>query len=126
LSAVVSPATGRPYGIERTCRSLGLPRSSFYAWRQHELAAASPRVPGKRGPKPLLSDEGLLEAIRAEMAASPFMRQGHRKVLAKLRKRHGVSICRKRVLRIMRQHQMLSRPSPQRTNPVQEGKHDDR
>jgi transposase InsO family protein len=42
------------------------------------------------------------------LEASPFHGEGHRKVWARLRILKGVRVARKRVLRIMRQHQLLS------------------
>jgi hypothetical protein len=38
---------------------------------------------GKRGPKTVLSDAELLELIRADLKASPFQRDGYRKVSAR-------------------------------------------
>ncbi|MBK6675878.1 MAG: hypothetical protein IPG52_03135 [Rhodocyclaceae bacterium] len=34
----------------------------------------------RRGPKPKVSDADLLAAIRADLEASPFIGEGHRKV----------------------------------------------
>jgi transposase InsO family protein len=55
-----------------------------------------------------LTDEELLEHIRADLAASPFSGEGHRKVWARLRVREGIRVARKRVLRLMREHNLLS------------------
>jgi transposase InsO family protein len=73
--------------------------------------------PGKRGPKTALSDAPLLELIRADLAASPFQGEGHRKVWARLRVRDGVKVGRRRVLRLMRENQPLSPPRVRRGNP---------
>jgi len=74
----------------------------------------------KRGPKPILSDEELLELIREDLAASPFQGEGHRKVWARLRVSRKVRTSRKRVLRIMRENNLLSphrvRQGPARTH----------
>jgi putative transposase len=56
----------------------------------------------------LLSDKELLVLIRADLAISPFIGEGHRKVWARLRFVEGLKISRKRVLRIMRQEHLLS------------------
>jgi transposase InsO family protein len=106
MSATVSPATNRPYGVHRVCAAWNVPRSSCYAaWTD----ASSRAVPaGTRGPKPALTDDALLTLIRADLAASPFQGEGHRKVWARLKILQGVRTGRKRVLRIMRQHQLLS------------------
>jgi putative transposase len=50
----------------------------------------------------------LLLHIRADLAASPFSGEGHRKVWARLRVQRGVRVARKRVLRLMRAHNLLS------------------
>ena len=106
MSATVSPATHRPYGVQRVCAVWDLPRSSCYAAWTDDPSAAVPTVP--RGPKPAVTDDALLALIRADLAASPFQGEGHRKVWARLKMVQGVRTGRKRVLRIMRQHQLLS------------------
>jgi transposase InsO family protein len=63
---------------------------------------------GKRGPKTALSDAALLELIQADLKASPFQGEGHRKVWARLRVRDGVKVGRRRVLRLMRENNLLS------------------
>jgi hypothetical protein len=54
-----------------------------------------------------MPDAGLVEAIRAVLAASPFHGEGHRKVWARLRM-DGVRTSRRRVMRLMRAHDLLS------------------
>ena len=54
-----------------------------------------------------MPDAELVEAIRAVLAASPFHGEGHRKVWARLRIR-GVRTSRRRVLRLMREHDLLA------------------
>src|SRR5689334_378236 len=78
MSATVSPSSGRRYGLQRVCRTWALPRSTFYARR--ERPAGRPR----RGPVPPVDDASLLAAIQADLAASPFRGEGHRKVWARL------------------------------------------
>jgi len=56
-------------------------------------------VPARRGPKPTLSDELLLEEIRTVLEDSPFYSEGHRKVRAHLRKK-GFRVGKNRVLRV--------------------------
>lgn len=172
LSASISPATSRPYGIRRVCRAFEQSRSSFYAARVSSVESPRPtlravgRVPssvvptesrlasaaasraagaahlagdtllraedsarpldppqpipaervvarskpmlGKRGPKTALSDPELLEEIRADLDASPFQGEGHRKVRARLKILRGIRVSNKRVLRLMRENQLLS------------------
>ena len=78
MSREVSPVTGKTYGLKRVCATLNVSRTTVYA---RQKAASLPRpAPARRGPKPAVSDEALLEAIRADLDASPFVGEGHRKV----------------------------------------------
>ena len=107
-AAAASPSTGRRYGIARVCRAWEVPRSSFYAARRKAGMTAPPVPARRRGPKSAVPDEALLAAIRADLARSPWTGEGHRKVWARLRVRDGIRVARKRVLRLMRQHALLS------------------
>jgi hypothetical protein len=89
--------------VQRVCRAWAVPRSTFYRAKRPNRPAA----PQPRGPKPWLDDAGLLAAIQADLAASPFTGEGHRKVWARLRYGLGLPVGRNRVLRQMRQHQLL-------------------
>ncbi len=117
MSCTASAATARPYGVKLVCRTWEQPRSSYYA----SLTGSGPpprlAPPGKRGPKTGLSDAELLELIRADLAASPFQGEGHRKVWARLRVRDGVKVGRRRVLRLMRESNLLSPFRGRRGNP---------
>jgi len=107
MSAAISPSTHRPYGVQRVCRIRDLPRSTFYrASRPTDCAPAKPR-----GPKPPVDDASLLAAIRADLAASPFSGEGHRKVWARLHYGLGLPVGRNRVLRLMRDNQPLAVPA---------------
>jgi transposase InsO family protein len=55
-----------------------------------------------------VDDQQLLAHIQADLAASPFVGEGHRKVWARLRVQRSVRVSRKRVLRVMRENQLLS------------------
>ena len=115
MAEATSPATGRRYGVARVCQVWEVPRSSFYA--AHRAGAGETggtSSPARRGPKPAISDEALLAAIRADLARSPWTGEGHRKVWARLRAMDGIRVSRKRVLRLMRQHALLS---PHRARP---------
>ncbi len=117
MAAVTSPTTGRRYGVARVCQVWEVPRSTFYAAQQAGAAEAGSRPsPACRGPKPAISDADLLAAIRADLARSPWTGEGHRKVWARLRALDGIQVSRKRVLRLMRQHALLS-PHRARTRP---------
>ena len=121
MAKATSPATGRRYGVARVCHVWKVPRSSFYAARQPAADPDSPpRLPARRGPEPAISDVDLLAAIQADLARSPWTGEGHRKVWARLRAMDGIRVSRKRVLRLMREHHLLSphraRPRPETTH----------
>jgi len=80
MSETLSPASGRRYGLATVCRVWRLARSGVY---RHLRPPATP--PGRPGPVGPMPDAGLLTAIRAVLAASPFHGEGHRKVWARLR-----------------------------------------
>jgi putative transposase len=105
MSTATSIAARQVYGVRRVCKAWGLPRSSFYAVCS---TATLPAAPGKRGPKVLLDDDTLLALIRADLVASPFKGEGHRKVFGRLRYVQGYRVGRNRVLRLMRLHRLLS------------------
>ena len=83
----MSRATNRPYPRTMVCETWRVARSSVYALRARlgEPLTSDGRHPGKRGPKTALSDEELVEEIRTELKASPFLGEGHRKVRATAR-----------------------------------------
>jgi putative transposase len=103
MSRAISPISGRPYGLAPVCRVWRLARSGVYRHRA-PVRSAPPRRPGPVGPMP---DADLLTAIRADLAASPFHGEGHRKVWARLR-HGGVRTSQRRVLRLMREHGLLA------------------
>jgi len=105
MAAANSPATGEAYGVRRVCAAWGMPRSSFYAAR---TVSAAPTPGRRRGPRPVVDDAGLLEAIRRDLDRSPFSGEGHRKVWARLRALDGLRVGRDRVLRLMRENALLS------------------
>jgi len=109
MAKATSPASGQPYGIRRVCQAWGVPRSSFYAAQAPAPDTTIPSSPpARRGPKPVVSDEALLAAIKRDLEASPWTGEGHRKVWARLRVRDGIRVSRKRLLRLMREHALLS------------------
>jgi transposase InsO family protein len=117
MAEAISPTTGRRYSVARVCDVWEVARSSFYAARKARTdSAATAAGPARRGPKPAVSDEALRAAIRADLARSPWTGEGHRKVWARLRAMDGIRVSRKRVLRLMRQHALLS-PHRPRTRP---------
>ena len=98
MRAARSPSTSRPYPLTMICQVWRMARSSVYA---SAPPPAVPRMPGKRGPKTLVSDPDLVAAIRRVLSETPFHGEGYRKVRARLAHR-GVAVGGKRVLRLMR------------------------
>jgi putative transposase len=105
MSQTRSPSTQQRYGLARVCRVWELARSTVYL-RQARRATSAPPAQ-KRGPKPRWSDAVLVEQIRAVLAASPFLGEGHRKVWARLRWQQ-VRTSKARVLRLMREAKLLA------------------
>ncbi len=115
MSHTLSPSAQKPYGVARVLRVWGLARSSFYAERVRRTA---PRQPGTRGPR-VLPDAELGDIIRQLISQAPFTAEGYRKVWARLR-HQGVRVWKERVLRVMREQQLLSahrQPEPRPEHP---------
>jgi putative transposase len=108
MSRQTSEGAGKRYGLKRVCRVLEFPRSTLYDRQARESATVIPLCPQRRGPKPKVADIDLLAAIRADLEASPFIGEGHRKVWARLRILHDIRVSRARVLRLMRENALLS------------------
>jgi len=90
----------------RTCLKVaGLSSAAWYTQSRVNVAKQRP------GPKPIVSDEDLLTAIRQDLAASPFHSEGHKKVRARLRQ-NGIPAGRKRYLRLMKAHGLLAPVRP--------------
>ena len=78
MADATSPTTGRCYGVARVCHVWEVPRSSFYAARQAGADGTTGKSsPARRGPKPAISDQDLLAAIRADLVRSPWTGEGH-------------------------------------------------
>jgi len=108
MSQAASVATGKPYGVVRVCKVWERARSTFYDRREKARKAVQGVKPKRRGPPPPVLDDALLELIQADLKASPFRGEGHRKVWARLHFGKGLRVSRKRVLRIMRENALLS------------------
>ena len=98
MSQTISPATKKPYGLKRVCIVWGVARCSFYR---------AARTTQKRGRRPLVEEKKLLEQIQEDLQTTPFKGEGHRKVHARLKKR-GTKVGRNRVLKVMRENNLLS------------------
>jgi putative transposase len=101
MSRMLSPSSGKPYGLARVCRTWRRARASVYRRRRPEPVR---QRPGPAGPMP---DAALLERIRSVLSDSPFHGEGHRKVWARLRI-GGVRTSLRRVLRLMRENALLA------------------
>jgi len=99
MSAVVSPSTGRAYGIARVATLWGVPRATVYR-RRHDAPERPRRRPGPSGPRP---DAELVTAIRRLLADNDFHGEGYRKIWARLRFA-GIRTSKRRVLRLTREH----------------------
>lgn len=119
MSHALSPSQQRCYDVIRVCQEWGVRRATFYH-HQHR-AASPPTEPAKRGPKTAYTDEELTGHIRAVITTSPFLGEGHRKVLARLRAQ-GIRTSKPRVLQLMRQANLLA---PSRTQRVRGPRHHD-
>ncbi len=108
MSQTVSASTGAAYGVERVCLVWEQARSTFYDRCERAQSHSEGLMLGRRGPKPLVPDAELLDLIRRDLAASPFIGEGHRKVWGRLRFGQGIRVSRKRVLRLMRENHLLS------------------
>jgi hypothetical protein len=60
MSQTVSEAAAKPYGVERVCDVWEQARSTFY---DRQLKLVQGIKPGKRGPRPPVSDAELLDLI---------------------------------------------------------------
>ena len=116
MSQAISPSIGKVYGIERVCWIWEQARSTFYIHKKRCETPGRP-MPARRGPKPLVSDDELLRLIRQDLMSSPFQGEGHRKVWARLRIGQGIRVARKRVLRLMRENNLLSPRRSRRADP---------
>ncbi len=111
MRRAVSPGTGRRYPLTMICAVFRVPRSTVYLALTATPVASTRGA--KRGPKMATSDSEIVTAIRAVLAATPFHGEGYRKIRARLAHR-GFAIGGKRVLRLLRQHQLLA---PRRLGP---------
>jgi putative transposase len=106
MSCTASPSVKQVYGAARVLRVWELPRSSFYHRRRQNQQPT--RTIERRGPKTPYSDAELTEKIRVVLAESPFHGEGYRKVWARLRYQQQVRTSKGRVLRLMREAQLLA------------------
>lgn len=118
MSERTSPSTCLKYGVEMVCRVWGYARSTFYHGKK-----PTKRIPKKRGKPPLIADSVLLAAIKEDIDGSPFKGEGHRKIHARIKRNRGIPVGRNRVLKLMREHKLLS---PFRVDQDRQNAHDGR
>lgn len=92
--------------LSKVCQLTGAPRSTIYHRRRRGTDLGT-----RPGPKTDISDAELVTLIRQIIVDSPFAGEGHRKVRAHLRRKHGIRVGKNRVLRLMRANGLLA---PQR------------
>ena len=103
LSPGRPPVAGRDEGR----RFWEVPRSSFYAERRR-TDTMTPVPAQRRGPKPAVSEDALLAAIRADLARSPWHGEGHRTGVGEAAGDGRHPGRAQRVLRLMRENALLS------------------
>src|SRR5215210_3899073 len=95
--------------VARVCRVAGVSRSAVCEQRRRRSLSepTAPAIRRRPGPVGAMRDRELLAAIRREIAESPFVGEGHKKVRARLALR-GIHTSGKRVLRLTREHGLLA------------------
>ena len=103
MSLTASPSSGRPYGLTRVCRVWRAARATIY---RHRLPprTETPRRPGPVGPMP---DPALAGGDPGRPRGQPLPRRGAPQGLGEAAHR-GVRTSRRRVLRLMREHDLLA------------------
>ena len=96
-----SELTGKPYPVRLVLKVAGVSSAGWYT------GSRAKEVKQRPGPKPVVSEEQLLKAIREDLEASPFHSEGHKKVRARLR-RKGFRAGRKHYLRLMKANNLLA------------------
>jgi len=117
VSQEASLSTNKPYPLQMVCEVWRFSKATCYRHRpacataDRPASESSSAVDGaeksKRGPRPAISDEELLAAIRIMLAEAKFHGEGYRKVTARLRFK-GLRVGKNRVLRLMRLHGLLA------------------
>jgi transposase InsO family protein/transposase-like protein len=101
LKEAVSGSEGCHCPMTMILSVAGMSSGGWYGKPRHK------ENPQKRGRKPLVSDEELLAAVKKKIEAVPFCGEGYQKVHRRL-KSDGVIASKARVLKIMRENDLLS------------------
>lgn len=113
MSKEVYSKSGKPFPRWLVLKVSDCSSSTFYGDSSHDDKVT------KRGRKPILDDSDLLNLIKEKINSSPFFGEGYRKIWYKLR-RDGFSVDKARVLKIMRNNNLLS---PYRTEQCKKVSH---
>ena len=106
MSATMSPSALKPFGIKRVFTLWNISRASIQRHKVLALRRATPKK--KRGPKTCLADAQVLKEIKIVLRNSPFVGEGYRKVDVRLRAEMRVFSAPRRILRIMRENNLLA------------------
>ncbi len=107
--------------VREVCREHAISETLYYGWRDQLLEAGRERLAGKeerRGERELRRKVAELERtlgrVEAAIVAEALANQtdGYRMVCAFVRRRLGVAVNRKRVLRVMRERKLIQRRRP--------------
>ena len=90
MSRMVSPGTGRLFGLIRVCEIWAVSRATVY--RQRRQAQLLPIARKRPGPIGAMADAELVLEIERLLKTSPFHGEGYRKVWARLRF-EGIRTC---------------------------------
>lgn len=101
MQSAISPMTGKQYPMRMI---LSVASYSSAAWYGKQRCKENPK---RRGPKPLINDEGLLKAIRTDLETTKFLGEGYQKVHARLR-RKAIKASKGRVLRLFHENNLLA------------------
>jgi len=100
-----SPGTGKTYSLSLLLDVYEIPRSTYYDQIKEPKEAS--QTPAKRGPKTEHTDDKVVEKIKEVLDESPFSGEGHRKVRVRL-KLKGIHAGKTRVLRLMKENNLLA------------------
>ena len=77
------------------------------AWYRKNPPESEKKTKHKRGPAPQYNDAQVLQEIKTVLKGSKFYGEGYKKITKRLHKR-GIAVGKERVLRILRENQLLS------------------
>ena len=108
MSATLSEATGRPYGIQRVCQAWERSRSALYGPADTRAAAAQGRGARAAGSDAHGVGRDAAGGDSADLDRSPFQGEAIGRSTRGCGSWDGIRVARTRVLRVMRAHKLLS------------------